>query len=634
MSFVVPLRALVSAIAALAMLVCASAALHAAPFEIEIVVADNLVDQGQYASLELDSHDNPHIAYHDLTNQEIKYAYKVGANWIVETVDSGNLIGAYASLALDPNDVPHVVYYNGEAGLLRYAERSTGSWIAETVPDTGIYGSWCSIAVGSDGVPVVAYRHDSDDALAVKKKDGVWLSLGGSGNPGDGFHTDTTIGPNNLPIVSHYTNTGLAFWRKGETFTVIQTIEGGGDLGKYNSIAAAPDGTMHISYHDEINGFLKYASNTVAPSQWQTEIVDDGGFVEDVGEWSSIALDGFGEPHITYYNATNGDMRYAFRINATWTIQKVDQSHDNHGEYSSLKLDSQGNPHVAYYNSDEDGLQYAGGGIRLISPVGGETWAVGSLQNVQWFGTGEVDIYLSSNGVADSDLTLANDVYRSPVQIRVPHVPTRFARVKVRRGGYFSTSESDSFFTVDASIIVSNLKGTLVGNDVVLSWKTTPGPEAGIGYMVRRTEQGKPPVVLHPGLLRESQYRDEDAPAGTSYRVSAVNGLGGETILGDVQALPEIAAGRLLHISPNPMRGGDALVQFRAFPGTQVQLQVFDVRGTLVRSLYSGQAASEIGWTRWDGTDARGVNTNSGVYFVRLTSPAGLQSTQRIILVR
>ncbi len=72
--------------------------------------------------------------------------------------------------------------------------------------------------------------------------------------------------------------------------------EPGPDVGRYTSIAAAQGGTLHISYYDRTDGRLKYARRDAG--EWTTHVVDEDG---DVGRYSSIALTQAGVPTIAYF---------------------------------------------------------------------------------------------------------------------------------------------------------------------------------------------------------------------------------------------------------------------------------------------------------------------------------------------
>ncbi len=59
------------------------------------------------------------ISYLDETNGALKYARWDGAQWLIETVETGD-VGWYTSLVLDGNDRPHITHYNQAMNDLRY----------------------------------------------------------------------------------------------------------------------------------------------------------------------------------------------------------------------------------------------------------------------------------------------------------------------------------------------------------------------------------------------------------------------------------------------------------------------------------------------------------------------------------
>lgn len=68
-------------------------------------------------------------------------------------------------------------------------------------------------------------------------------------------------------------------------------------------------GNPHVSYQDPVNRNLKYAYYD--GSEWHLEVVDTAG---DVGWYTSIELDSLDLPHISYYDWTNGDLKYAHMV--------------------------------------------------------------------------------------------------------------------------------------------------------------------------------------------------------------------------------------------------------------------------------------------------------------------------------
>ena len=65
------------------------------------------------------------------------------------------------------------------------------------------------------------------------------------------------------------------------------------------------------------------------------------------------------------------------------------------GLYTSMALDAQGNSHVSYYGATNSDLRYASAAIELTAPAPGTVWPVGASRSVVWDGTGQVELWLS-----------------------------------------------------------------------------------------------------------------------------------------------------------------------------------------------------------------------------------------------
>ena len=75
---------------------------------------------------------------------------------------------------------------------------------------------------------------------------------------------------------------------------------------------------------------------------WVFEVVDSTGIV---GGYSSLELDAAGYPHVSYYDSTNDDLKYAYQDAGGWHIETVDTQG---GGNTSLRLDNQGYAHILY----------------------------------------------------------------------------------------------------------------------------------------------------------------------------------------------------------------------------------------------------------------------------------------------
>jgi hypothetical protein len=201
----------------------------------------------------------------------------------------------------------------------------------------------------------------------------------------------------------------------------------------------------------------------------------------------------------------------------------------------------------------------------------------------------------------------------------------------VKAGFWFCAGISS---TVDVAF--ASFFGEIKDDGVLLSWSTSPSASFD-GFNVYRSEStegvfAKLNAVLVP-KERGGIYADETALAGATYayRVGAVS-RDGEWYSQSVSLSLPPKPTTLYQNYPNPFNPSTNIAFYLASPGN-VSLVIYDVKGSVVRTLADGAKPAGRHTATWDGKNDGGRQTSSGVYYYRLE--AGKTTfTKKLVIVR
>ena len=90
------------------------------------------------------------------------------------------------------------------------------------------------------------------------------------------------------------------------------------------------------------------------------------------------------------------------------------------------------------------------------------------------------------------------------------------------------------------------------------------------------------------------------------------------------------AAASLRVLLGSPLAGAPAIVFELARPAS-ARVEVFDVQGRKLSTLADHVFDAGAHAIAWDGRDASGMSAARGLYFVRLTTPAGVATTRFVL---
>src|SRR5437867_754121 len=203
------------------------------------------------------------------------------------------------------------------------------------------------------------------DDTALERSGYALTTLDGSGNVGR--YSSVTIGADGLGLISYFdaTNADLKVAHCSDlactsaTLTTLTFLKSEDNDGQFTSVTSA-GGRGVISYYDSTDQVLKLA---LCPDLACTEatITTTPDRAGNVGQYSSVTIGTDGLALISYYDATNGDLKLAHCSDSACTAatRTTLQSADNVGQYSSVTIGTDGLGLISYYDATNGDLKVA-----------------------------------------------------------------------------------------------------------------------------------------------------------------------------------------------------------------------------------------------------------------------------------
>jgi len=287
-------------------------------------------------------------------------------------------IGKFPSMVLTKTtNLPIISYYDQANGDLKLAicnDAYCGKPLLRTLDSTGNVGGFTSLALTSTNIPVVSYYDYSWSHLKLaicndaSCSNPTIRSIDNAIQGGNG--SSLALTSTNIPIISYYdaTNTALKLAVCSNSTcstTTLRSLDGGAGkhaVGNFSSLALTSTNIPVISYYDATNADLKLiiCTNTSCSTLPSPMVLDQTG---NVGQQVSLKLVN-DVPVIAYLDATNFDLKLVhcgvpscapFTMR---TIRTIDAT-GNVGLMPSLAINKNGIPIISYQDFDAQSIKLA-----------------------------------------------------------------------------------------------------------------------------------------------------------------------------------------------------------------------------------------------------------------------------------
>lgn len=221
------------------------------------------------------------------------------------------------------------------------------------------------------------------------------------------------------------------------------------------------------------------------------------------------------------------------------------------------------------------------------------------------------------------------------------HVYRGTVTVTGTSGGVCGSASDMDDFTLNVKV-TKGKPGTMLPNTFVGDW----GEKAltlswgnfsfGQSYNLYREDESGEFIKLNSAPMSgNSNYTDEDVIEGGTYqyKFGVILGSGEEMVFGPMTAAltrrPAYAS--LMPSQPNPVNT-ETVIRYALANDAEVSLKIYDVSGSLVKTLVNEPTVAGYHSVVWDATDEASEKVANGVYFYRLTAGDFTKSHKLVVL--
>jgi hypothetical protein len=271
------------------------------------------------------------------------FGNQVTGNYIGTDVNGVNVIGNLRGVQISnaPNNTVdgNLIHYNTSYGVLIQGDVAVSNTLTQN-----------SITANGEGIP--------DRGILIRNGANLYIPAPAITDVTASQVVGTSTSPNSSTI-EIFQDTG----DQGNIYIGAATVLGGAFAFTGTPPPNATGGNLTATVTDPAGNTSEFSTavpndlSAATASVWRIETVDDS--LDDFSKSASLALDAFGNPHISYRAHLTGgyhDLKYAAYDGSNWHIEIIDPG-VYAGNFTSIAVDEFNNSHFSY--DDFGNLEYA-----------------------------------------------------------------------------------------------------------------------------------------------------------------------------------------------------------------------------------------------------------------------------------